>query len=81
MPRIAVKLKIVTGTYIPQTTRAAFNQNAVNPTFLACNGDDEALRIFCLTALRCSHVLNLYQIIQVCEDRGVDFETIDTLQL
>ena len=32
VPRIAVHLKITTGTYILQTTRATFNQNAVDPT-------------------------------------------------
>ena len=48
VPCIAVKLKIVTVTYILQTTRAAFNQNAVNPTCLACNRDDETLRHFLL---------------------------------
>ena len=33
VPHIAVYLKITTGTYILQTTRA-INQNAVDPTFL-----------------------------------------------
>ena len=30
--RLAVKLKIITGTYLLQSNRAAFNQNAIDPT-------------------------------------------------
>ena len=83
VPRIAVKLKTVTGTYFLQTTRAVFNQNTVNPTCLACNREEETLRHFLLDcpALQSRREPVMHQIIQFYEDSGVDFETIDTLQL
>ena len=34
VPRISIKLKLVTGTYILQTNRATFNQNQVDPVCL-----------------------------------------------
>ena len=48
VPRIAVHLKIVTGTYILQTNRQSFNQNQVNPTCLLCKSDDETIAHFLL---------------------------------
>ena len=55
----------------------------MNPTCLACNGDNETLRHFLLDcpALRSRREPVMHQIIQLCEDSDVDFETIDTLQL
>ena len=41
--RIAVHLKIVTGTYILQTNRVAFNQNEVDPTCILCKASEETL--------------------------------------
>ena len=38
VPRIAVHLKIVTGTYILQTNRHSFNHNQVDPLCLLCKG-------------------------------------------
>ncbi|VDI27410.1 Hypothetical predicted protein [Mytilus galloprovincialis] len=35
--RLPVKLKLLTGTYQLQSTRAAFNQNQVDPTCQLCN--------------------------------------------
>lgn len=83
VPRIAVKLKIVTGTYILETTRAAFNQNAVNPICLVCNGDDETLRHFLLDcpALQSCREPVMHRIIRLCEDSGIDLDSIDILQL
>ena len=48
MPRIAVHLKIVTGTYILQSNRASFNQNEVDPTCLLCKTGAETLTHFLL---------------------------------
>ena len=46
VPRIAVHLKIVTGTYILQSNRAPFNQNEVDPTCLLCKTGAETLTHF-----------------------------------
>ncbi len=46
--RIPVKLRLLTGTYILQTTRAAFNQHKVNPTCLMCGTADETVNHFLL---------------------------------
>ena len=46
VPRIAVHLKITTGTYILQTNRASFNQNVVDPTCLLCKTSAETLSHF-----------------------------------
>ena len=43
VPRIAVHLKIVTGTYILQTNRQSFNQNQVDPACLLCKIRDETV--------------------------------------
>ena len=48
VPRIAVHLKIVTGTYILQSNRASFNQNEVDPTCLLCKTGAETLTHFLL---------------------------------
>ena len=48
VPRIAVHLKIVTGTYILQSNRASFNQNEVDPTCLLCKTRAETLSHFLL---------------------------------
>ena len=44
--RIAPKLKLLTGTYVLQTNRAAFNQNAVNPLCKLCNNSEETQQHF-----------------------------------
>ena len=46
--RTAVKLKILTGTYILQSNRAAFNKNEVDPTCLLCGRSSETLAHFIL---------------------------------
>ena len=46
--RIPVQLKLLTGTYILQSTRAAFNQNDVNPMCVLCNEEAETLEHFVL---------------------------------
>ena len=45
---IAVHLKIVTGTYILQTNRVAFNQNEVDPSCILCKASEETLGHFLL---------------------------------
>ena len=47
--RIAVKSKILTGTYILQTNRVKFNQNEVDPTCQLCKQDKETLHHFLIT--------------------------------
>ena len=41
--RLAVKLKMITGTYLLQSNRASFNQIAVDPKFLLCGKEPETL--------------------------------------
>ena len=48
VPRIAVLLKIVTGTYILPTIRHLFNQNQVDPLCLLCKGANETIAYFLL---------------------------------
>ena len=47
VPRIAVHLKIVTGTY-NTTHRHSFNQNQVDPLCLLCKGANETIAHFLL---------------------------------
>ena len=46
--RIPTKLRILTGTYILQTNRAAFNQNSVDPTCRLCSKENEDVAHFLL---------------------------------
>ena len=46
IPRIPVKNKVLTGTYILQANRVKFNQNEVNPVCQLCKEDDETLQHF-----------------------------------
>ena len=41
--RLAVKLKMITGTYLLQSNRASFNQTAVDPRCLLCGKEPETL--------------------------------------
>lgn len=43
-----MKLKLVTSTYILQSNRAVFNQNAVNPTCKLCETNTETMEHFIL---------------------------------
>ena len=81
VPRIAVHLKITTGTYILQTTRATFNQNAVDPTCLLCNASTETLSHFLLD---CTTLENIRQPILrdikiVLKDSDIDLSNNQTL--
>ena len=81
VPRIAVHLKITTGTYILQTTRATFNQNAVDPTCLLCNAGAETLSHFLLD---CTTLENIRQPILrdikiVLKDSDIDLSNNQTL--
>ena len=55
IPRIAVQVKLVTGTYILQANRAAFNQMAVDPMCLLCKNGTEDLEHF---LLQCAFLRN-----------------------
>ena len=48
-PCISTKLKLVTGTYILQSNRAAYNQNAIDPTCLLCKIGEETIKHFLLS--------------------------------
>ena len=39
--RVPVKVKLLTGSYLFQSTRAAFNQNDIDPTCLLCGVESE----------------------------------------
>ena len=51
IPSIHVKLKLVTGTFILQVNRSAFNQNEIDPTCLMCKEEPETIDYF---MIRCS---------------------------
>ena len=51
IPSIHVKLKLVTGTYILQVNRSAFNQNETDTTCLMCKEEPETIDHF---MIRCS---------------------------
>ena len=44
--RIPVKVKLLTGSYLFQSTRAAFNQNDIDPTCLLCGVESEDISHF-----------------------------------
>ena len=46
IPCTHVKLKLVTGTYILQVNRVAFNQNQIDPTCMLCNQEPETVDHF-----------------------------------
>ena len=54
--RIAVKLKILTGTYILQSNRAAFNKHQVDPTCVLCGQSSETLDHFILRCVELEDV-------------------------
>ena len=45
--RLKTKLKLVTGSYVLQVNRAAFNQNQVSRICMICNTGDETTKHFC----------------------------------
>ena len=48
VPRLAVQVKLATGTYILQVNRVAFNQQDVDPTCVLCKSGNEDLEHFLL---------------------------------
>ena len=44
--RVPVKVKLLTGSYLFQSTRAAFNQNDIDPTCLLCGVESEDISHF-----------------------------------
>ena len=81
VPRIAVYLKIVTGTYKLQTNMTAFNQNVVDPTCMLCKTSEESLNHF---LLECTTIESIRQPIlrdmkHILRDSAIDFTDRDTL--
>ena len=58
IPSIHVKLKLVTGTYILQVNRSAFNQNEIDPTCLMCMEEPETVEHF---LVKCSALAGVRQ--------------------
>ena len=56
IPRIRLKLKVVTGTSILQVNRSSFNQNRIEPTCLMCGNGDENIEHFILECEALSHI-------------------------
>ena len=48
IPRISIKLKLLCGVCVLQSTRASFNQNEVDPTCQMCSSHPETLHHFIL---------------------------------
>ena len=46
IPRVRTRLKLMTGTYILQSNRVAFNQAPVDPTCMLCEQDPETTEHF-----------------------------------
>ena len=67
IPRVWLKLKVVTGTYILQVNRSSFNQNRIDPTCLLCREGEETMQHFILycVALR---VTILQEINDICNE-------------
>ena len=43
IPRVSTRLKLVTGTYVTQSSRVAFNQTSVDPTCMLCKQEPETI--------------------------------------
>ena len=63
--RVRLKLKLASGCYILQSSRATFNKNEVNPTCLLCGEEDENLAHF---LLRCKSLDTVRQPIHTCDE-------------
>ena len=79
--RIAVHLKIVTGTYILQTNRHSFNQNKEDPLCLLCKGANETIAHFLLdcTTLEITRQRILKEIKHILRNCGLDLNNSETL--
>ena len=58
VPRVCVKAKLITGIYILQVNRVAFNQNEISLTCLLCGEEDETIEHF---ILQCSALSDVRQ--------------------
>ena len=58
----------MTGTYILQSNRAAFNQNAIDPTCLLCKNGEETIKHFLLSCTALSSARE--PIIEIITDTG-----------
>ncbi|MCG8047714.1 MAG: reverse transcriptase domain-containing protein, partial [Candidatus Thiodiazotropha endolucinida] len=69
--RIHTKVRVLTGVYVLQVNRAAFNQNGVNPTCLLCKEDDETTEHFILQCPALNHVrqpiLEDIHVLHICQ--------------
>ena len=73
--RIPVKSKMLTGTYLLQSNRAAFNNVQVDPTCMLCKESEETLTHFILECSVLDSVRKpiLEEITLLLEEAGVDF--------
>ena len=78
--RIPTKLRILTGTYILQTNRVAFNQNEVDPTCQLCCCEGETLEHFLLRCPTQQTVRDscLPEIIQELDNLGISYHRLST---
>ena len=79
VPRIAVHLKIVTGTYILQTKRHSFNQNQVDPLCLLCKGANETIAHFLLDCTTLEIIRQHKDIKHILRNCGQDLNNSETL--
>ena len=70
VPRVGVKAKLITGTYILQVNRASFNQNEISRTCLLCQQEDETTEHFILHCTALSAVRQ--SMLKSMEDMYVD---------
>lgn len=77
--RIPIKLKLLTSTYILQSTRVAFNQNEVDPTCKLCFDESETVDHFLLNCavLKPQREVCFPEISQVLRDtHNIDFDKL-----
>ncbi|KAK3108656.1 hypothetical protein FSP39_012687 [Pinctada imbricata] len=83
VPRLAIQVKLATGTYILQANRAAFNQQDVDPTCVLCKSGCEDLEHFLLLCTALDTVRNEYlNDIKHCVEKylNCDYELMSNIQ-
>ena len=88
VPCIQINVKILTGSYVLQISRASFNHNQISSFCQLCNDDDsdETIEPFLLQCSSLDHIRQpiLIDIQHICENLGIrisQYNRIHLLQL